>query len=142
MTAFWKALVIIGGYGWELCVFLGPILYENAIIPLIKRNFGFILTVYPQILIFEPISKSIGTGAYLMIYFIGNYIIKNILNILIFFLEILIIVLTKMAEGIVWVAKKIGIVLSFIYKYTGGLLLRGLFAFLDFVESFAKKGRI
>lgn len=47
IVSFWKALVIIGGYLYDGLVYLWPILYDNAIIPLIKRNFGLILTIYP-----------------------------------------------------------------------------------------------
>lgn len=86
MIAFCRALNIIGIYISEAWVYLWPILYDNAIIPLIKRNFGLILTLFPQIQSFNTIAYTLGTVQYGIIYFITEYIIMTILIILTYFI--------------------------------------------------------
>ena len=93
-------------------------------------------------MIFEPIAKTVGTGAYLTIYFIGVYIIKNLLLLLTLFVESIVYVLTKIAHGIIWVAKGIGTVIEFIWTYSGGFIVKVLVKILDTVVQFGAKGRI
>lgn len=128
ITSFWKALVIIGGYFREVFVYLGPILYDNAVIPLIKRNFGLILTIYPQLLVFQSITKVIGIGAYGTMYLIGEYIIKNLFLLISIIVILIAETLIKILKGISWVIVKIGHGTKIIYDYSAGIIVNFLIA--------------
>lgn len=124
LTALWRAFTIVGGYIWKGLVLLWPILYENAIVPLIKRNFGLILNMYPEILIIDKIAHGFELATYYVLKFIQDYVFLQVVNLLIKIIEILVKIIQKIGEVLIIIIKGISKLISLIWKYTIGFVLK------------------